>query len=576
MSKELVIGSNRHETKVAILEEDQLVEIYFQRGDEYSLAGSIHKGRVTRVLPGMQSAFVDLGLERDTFLYVSDFFEEENEDIDTVEERPVRSERRDRGGRSDGGERRESGRPSPVETTPFILPADAQQEAAASEEQVELPTMSEVEDAGTTDTTAVSSSKPASDSTEQTAGRGFNGGDRRGRRSRRRRQHGGGFPENKYAHPGTEEPRESTPPAIASPSPRMAIVPPSIAATDEVLLLPGESLAKYRNRPSEVSAGSPEDRKPQSVERLPGDNPSELSPAEEEEIASEADEIALSDKIFSHHDDLAPAEVEEQIANVQEDVADDPNDPEDTPEHSSSSVIEPENIASPEYERFSVFEERSEPDPLTFAHEPSDSPVPIPEPAGLDEFELAAIREALPEDDDSLDDGSSSAESLTDVEEPEPEGVSGEALAEQEAAPPQDGEVQTASVREGSGRLLHRSSRRMRRRRGGNRSGQSASDTSTELRRGDTTLLPSVAAAAAPAPEPVARTNERSDERTGVDRSDRIYPSISDLLKPGQEIIVQIAKEPLGQKGRAHHFPHCPARTICCVHAQRESSWRVA
>src|SRR6476661_1454530 len=103
MSKELVIGSNRHETKVAVLEEDQLVEVYFQRANEYSLAGSIHKGRVTRVLPGMQSAFVDLGLERDTFLYVSDFFEE-HEDIDTVDEKPPVGERRDRGS-SRGGER---------------------------------------------------------------------------------------------------------------------------------------------------------------------------------------------------------------------------------------------------------------------------------------------------------------------------------------------------------------------------------------------------------------------------------------------------------------------------------------
>lgn len=74
MSKELVISRNRHETKIAVLEDDQLVETAFQRANEYSLAGSIHKGRVTRVLPGMQSAFVDLGLERDTFLYVSDFF----------------------------------------------------------------------------------------------------------------------------------------------------------------------------------------------------------------------------------------------------------------------------------------------------------------------------------------------------------------------------------------------------------------------------------------------------------------------------------------------------------------------
>src|SRR5580658_11066685 len=96
MSKEMVISANRHETRVALLEDDQLVEVHFQRAHEYSLAGSIHKGRVTRVLPGMQSAFVDLGLERDTFLYVSDFLEE-NEDIDQVtgDERPSR----DRGGR---------------------------------------------------------------------------------------------------------------------------------------------------------------------------------------------------------------------------------------------------------------------------------------------------------------------------------------------------------------------------------------------------------------------------------------------------------------------------------------------
>src|ERR1051326_3537613 len=97
MSKELVISANRHETRVALLEDDQLVEVYFQRSNEYSLAGSIHKGRVTRVLPGMQSAFVDLGLERDTFLYVSDFLEE-NEDIDRVtgDERPPRQERPER------------------------------------------------------------------------------------------------------------------------------------------------------------------------------------------------------------------------------------------------------------------------------------------------------------------------------------------------------------------------------------------------------------------------------------------------------------------------------------------------
>ncbi len=83
MSKELIVSATRHETRVAILEDDQLVEIYHQREQEYSLAGSIHKGRVTRVLPGMQSAFVDIGLERDAFLYVSDFFED-NEEYDKI------------------------------------------------------------------------------------------------------------------------------------------------------------------------------------------------------------------------------------------------------------------------------------------------------------------------------------------------------------------------------------------------------------------------------------------------------------------------------------------------------------
>src|SRR3954471_6712084 len=79
MSKELVISATRHETRVAVLEDDQVVEVYHQRENEYSLAGSIHKGRVTRVLPGMQSAFVDIGLGRDAFLYVSDFFEDNDE-----------------------------------------------------------------------------------------------------------------------------------------------------------------------------------------------------------------------------------------------------------------------------------------------------------------------------------------------------------------------------------------------------------------------------------------------------------------------------------------------------------------
>src|SRR6202453_1343915 len=82
MSKDICISSTPHETRLAILEDDQLTEIYYERENEYTLAGSIYKGRVTRVLPGMQSAFVDLGLERDAFLYVTDFMEEQEDSAD--------------------------------------------------------------------------------------------------------------------------------------------------------------------------------------------------------------------------------------------------------------------------------------------------------------------------------------------------------------------------------------------------------------------------------------------------------------------------------------------------------------
>src|SRR5205085_5070214 len=80
MAKELIISANVHEKKVAILEDGVVTEFYVERRDEnQGVVGNLYKGRVMRVLPGMQSAFVDIGLERDAFLYVSDFFDEEAE-----------------------------------------------------------------------------------------------------------------------------------------------------------------------------------------------------------------------------------------------------------------------------------------------------------------------------------------------------------------------------------------------------------------------------------------------------------------------------------------------------------------
>src|SRR5437764_4852192 len=80
MSKEMIVSVNGREKKIAILDNGRVTEFYIERGEEGSgVVGNIYKGRVMRVLPGMQSAFVEIGLERDAFLYVSDFFDEEEE-----------------------------------------------------------------------------------------------------------------------------------------------------------------------------------------------------------------------------------------------------------------------------------------------------------------------------------------------------------------------------------------------------------------------------------------------------------------------------------------------------------------
>src|SRR5678815_1269953 len=88
MSKEMIISSSAHETRVAILEDDQVAEIFIERERQRGVVGNLYKGRVSKVLPGMQSAFVDLGLERDGFLYVSDVVAtfEEFDRLETDEE----------------------------------------------------------------------------------------------------------------------------------------------------------------------------------------------------------------------------------------------------------------------------------------------------------------------------------------------------------------------------------------------------------------------------------------------------------------------------------------------------------
>jgi ribonuclease G len=82
MSKSIIINAGIDETRIALLENEQLVELYIERKRDRGIVGNIYKGVVTKVLPGIQAAFVDVGLDKDVFLYVMDV----HENIDEFEQ----------------------------------------------------------------------------------------------------------------------------------------------------------------------------------------------------------------------------------------------------------------------------------------------------------------------------------------------------------------------------------------------------------------------------------------------------------------------------------------------------------
>jgi ribonuclease G len=132
MNKEMIISSNGHETRVAILEDDQLAEMFVEREQNRGVVGNVYKGRVSKVLPGMQSSFIDLGLERDGFLYVSDVianldeYDKDDDDAPAAEAAANGNgdaaaggekggERRGRGGRRGDREEKERGPEAKIE-----------------------------------------------------------------------------------------------------------------------------------------------------------------------------------------------------------------------------------------------------------------------------------------------------------------------------------------------------------------------------------------------------------------------------------------------------------------------------
>jgi Rne/Rng family ribonuclease len=469
MSKELVISANRHETRVAILEDEQLVEIYHQRENEYSLAGSIHKGKVTRVLPGMQSAFVDIGLERDAFLYVSDFFED-NEEYDkivtSVEEKVLKLERA----------------AVPVAEAPA---PDAETEAHDALVAAEAPAASEIQPV--TAAAAAPSAEPRREDQRREDQR-RDDHDRRGRRGRRRRGgKGRGLPESKFYSPGgrvsVETPAEEAPRPVAAVPFKDQTAPPS---AEDFLVLPGESLAKYTRSEDVIDDAVGDDAEPDSIPPVSEELPDEAQP----EI--EAAELSTG---------VAGAAMEEEESPV-----------------SPVSTAVPEEIAAGPGAIGAVPDAESETaeDVDLVTTDPAEPVEPAPQVAAY-ELEQAAEAQAAESPEAAL------------------EGQAAEVQEEEGPEPARIPTSLTAALREQGPRYLHRVSRRMRRRgRGGiepARGPEQSRDPGREQNR----------TAHTPRPESHAQPNGKPDRAPA--------PSISDLLREGQEIIVQIAKEPLGQKG---------------------------
>jgi Rne/Rng family ribonuclease len=272
MSKELVISATQHETRVAIMEDGQLCEIYIEREKEFALVGSLYKGRVTRVLPGMQSAFVDIGLDSDAFLYVSDFLEHLEEydhvaPVDPKVQRPAPKSGEVFAPSTTSGGVVPAHVPAPVhvpepiaavepaeafEAAPAITPLEGETFQVAAAGQT-APLEGGVQPAAPLQRTQHPPFPQRNDRGRGGFGnRGGQGGGRnkrwgrpgQARGGRDRRPPGRDLPPSKYASPADSRPRESQP--YEAPS-----------ADFEPVILPGESLSKFKDRVPSAHAAPP-------------------------------------------------------------------------------------------------------------------------------------------------------------------------------------------------------------------------------------------------------------------------------------------------------------------------------
>jgi Rne/Rng family ribonuclease len=596
MNKELFVSTTPHETKVGITEDDQLAEIYLERENEYTLAGSIYKGRVTRVLPGMQSAFVDIGLERDAFLYVSDFMdlEQQDEDLDeaipanrpVTEARPrnghdvalpglekaddnegaangtdqpqaaspegvgngasasrdFRGRRRRRGRRNESGDRLRSDRPEIRSDSPI----EAKTETAA-EPSTDIHTEPRIE--------------PRNEPRIEPRGDRFSRGDRSGRgRSDSR------FQRSSPVAPRTGGDYDYGPPPGYQP-----------------IILPGESISKYQKQaqaqPSSQGSISRPDKAPDQptsasiVGSFPDDEPIFASRSAEP-LHEQHDHVAAADSYadgddHSQNDDLRNDDLknDDLKSDVRSRVDYEPHagQPElDREESSARERVKRALMTSETREEAGVISTRELTLNLTreVAHghvveeeieEEEAELTSYGEEPGDDEGFQEVEEETRASDEESHDEvahrevshGEQQEHTPSVAAESEAAAVT-EAVATSETAPEA---ILEAEEREADELELEEAQAEAEALLEAEAIGEGTMDASAEVR--------------GPAPEArLLQRTQRSGPERGFDRGrgrrggrrfrsreNRVVPQISELLKEGQEVLIQIAKEPIGKKG---------------------------
>jgi ribonuclease G len=563
MNKELFVSTTPHETKVGITEDDQLAEIYLERENEYTLAGSIYKGRVTRVLPGMQSAFVDIGLERDAFLYVSDFMDLEQQDEDLDEaipaNRPVTEARPrtglDAGGptMNAGGQIAEAGTAAAEGGDGQAVSSEAPGNAASSSrdfrgrrrrrgrrgetggrgegpERSEIP--SELRDEGRPEIRNAEVRNPEvrndvrSDSAVEPRGEVRNGRFGRGERA------GRGAPDSRF---------QRSAPAARTGRDYDYGPPPGY----QPMVLPGESISKYQ-RQGQAVAPAPVERAQEEFQTPASAAIGASFPDDEPIFAAD-----VSEPLHEQHEHVLDA-VEEEVQGTVSSAA-----PETTEFRNETRFGAGDYVAPLTRSEETAHDEKFVADPRGLAEVTHESMQAVAHGAveeqeiEEEEAELTSYGEE-PGDDEGFEEveeetraagGELSASGVGDVTSApvgEP-GATGEAVPESvlEAEEREAAELELEEAQAEAEALLEAEA-----------IGGGTVDASAEVR--------------GPAPEALLlqRTQRRGPER-GFDRGrgrrgggrrfrsreNTVVPQISELLKEGQEVLIQIAKEPIGKKG---------------------------